>query len=241
MSDKQQEKRDRRIEKQKKYDSEKAEEKKSMMKKLGVAAVILLSIPLFALLGRVLSTPAEGLDDENKIEIVETDNIKGPEDARITIVEYSDFECPACAAYYPIVEKLLETFPDDVRFVYRHLPLKSIHPNAERAAQAAEAAGKQDKFFEMHDLLFEKQGEWTESEDFDATLLEYAKELELDESQFATDIDSAEVAERVDGDVKAAYTLNLQSTPSFFVNGSKIQNPDGFEAFKNLIEEELNK
>lgn len=241
MSDKQQKKRDRRIEKQKKNDSEKAEEKKSMMKKLGVAAVILLSIPLFALLGRVLSTPAGGLDDENKIEIVEEDNIKGPEDARITIVEYSDFECPACAAYYPIVQKLLETFPDDVRFVYRHLPLKSIHPNAERAAQAAEAAGRQNKFFEMHDLLFEKQDEWSSAEDFDAVLLEYAKEIELDESQFATDIDSTEVAERVDGDVKAAYTLNLQSTPSFFVNGSKIQNPDGFEAFKDLIEGELNK
>lgn len=239
MSDKQQEKRERRIEKSQKQEEEQAAERKSMMKKGLIALVILLAIPAFAYLGTLLSKPTEGLDDENKVEVVDSDNIKGPADAKVTIIEYSDFQCPACGAYFPVLEKVQETFPNDVRVVYRHFPLSQIHVHAQRAAEATEAASKQGSFFAMHDKLFENQEVWSTSENIDEVFLGYAQEIGLDIDRYTTDIDSTEVADRVENDVKSAYTLNISSTPTFFLNGSKIQNPNGFEAFKKVIEDEL--
>lgn len=241
MPDKQQEKKERRLEKARKNEEQDSAEKKETMKKVVIAALILLAIPAFALLGRSLSEPTEGLNEENNIEIVDSDHVKGAENGSVEVVEYSDFQCPACAAYNPILKQIEEEYPDDVKIVYRHLPLKQIHPNAERAAQAAEAAHLQNAFFEMHDMLFDKQEEWSGSQEVDSFFLEYAKQLELDVEKFATDIDSKEVADRVENDIKTAYSLTLSSTPSFFVNGKKVGSPRGYEAFKEVIEKELNK
>ena len=156
----------------------------------------------------------------------------------MTLLEYSDFQCPACGVYFPIVKQLLEDHPDDVRFVYRHFPLRSIHAKAQLAGQASEAAGLQDKFWEMHDILFERQSVWVNG-DHEELFVSYAQELGLNVEQFKNDLESPDTKNKVDGDYLSAVGAKLNSTPSFFVNGRKITNPRTYEEFKILINEAL--
>ena len=154
------------------------------------------------------------------------------------MVEYSDFQCPSCASYQPIIEALLNDFPNDLRFVYRHFPLVAIHKNALSAAMAAEAAGLQGKFWEMHDLLFEKQAEWSQKSDPKDFFVGYAKELGLDEKEFISDFESKSLDEKLRSSLKEADSLGLSYTPTFFLDGREIK-PRSYEEFKKLIEEEL--
>src|SRR3989344_7541669 len=112
-------------------------------------------------------TSPSGLRGAGKIEVTDKDWVRGKMDAPITVVEYGDFQCPACGAYYPVLKKLEGEFHDSLRVVYREFPLTTIHANAWGAAVAAEAAGKQGKFWEMHDALFEDQKVWTDTGKFD--------------------------------------------------------------------------
>lgn len=173
------------------------------------------------------------------VYLEETDWIKGSKEAKITLIEYSDFQCPACASYALIIRQLAEDFSDDLKIVYRHFPLIPNHKNALLAALAAEAAGKQGKFWEMHDRLFEKQGDWSEERDPKEKFILYAEELELDKDTFIKDFESNEVEEKVNRDLSLANSLSLNSTPSFFLNGEKIKNPQGYEEFKELIKSEI--
>jgi protein-disulfide isomerase len=169
------------------------------------------------------------------------DRIKGGMDASITLVEYSDFQCPACASFYPIVKQLGETFADDLKIVYRHFPLSRIHKNASLAARSAEAAGEQGKFWEMHDMLFEHQREWSEvgSAEARAAFVSYAKSLGLDINQFETSLDSEAVKGKVDGDFASGLRSHVNATPTFFLNGEKISTPRSYEKFEQLILESL--
>lgn len=162
-----------------------------------------------------------------------TDRVKGAESAKVTIIEYSDFECPACAAAAPLIKDLLSEYGNDVRFVYRHFPLPS-HRNSEVAAYAAEAAGEQGKFFEMHDLLFEKQDEWRAG-DPTGKFREYAALLGLDTEKFVVDMNSGEVKSKVAADKASAYGARINATPTFFVNGKSIVGID-LQGIKNEIE-----
>ena len=167
-------------------------------------------------------------------QISASDRTRGPESAKVTVVEYSDFECPACAAAAPIIKNLLSNYGDSVRFVYRHFPLPS-HKNSEAAAYAAEAAGEQGKFFEMHDILFEKQAEWKTEGDPAVKFKEYAGLLGLDLNKFAEDMNSGKIKSKVSGDKATAFSARINATPTFFVNGRTIVgiNP---EKIKNEIE-----
>lgn len=109
----------------------------------------------------ILDEALEQNENAEPIALLETDQVKGKENASVTLIEYADFQCPACASYAPVVEQLEENYGDRVRFVFRHFPLISIHKNAYAASVATEAAGAQGKFWEMHDLLFERQSEWS--------------------------------------------------------------------------------
>lgn len=173
---------------------------------------------------------------ELTIPVDADDNIKGSENAPITIVEYGDYQCPACAAYHPIVEQILEESDGQVRFVFRHFPLKSIHPNAETVARAVQAAGVQDKYWEMHDLVFERQSEWSAIPRGSARnkLLEYAAELGLDVERLDADMDSDAVKDKVQGDLDGGAAI-ITSTPTFFVNGAKLTDITSFEDFKQQI------
>lgn len=170
--------------------------------------------------------------------VTEADHVRGPADAAVTIIEYSDFQCPACALYYPIVEKLLSESTTTVRFVYRHFPLYPLpHKNAFLASQASEAAGIQGKFWEMYQLLFENQHAWESLPNPQSVFEGYAERIGLNSEAFKRDMASDAVKKRVQADRDEAITLGINSTPTFFVNGKAIINPQGYEAFKKIIED----
>jgi len=152
------------------------------------------------------------------------DHSSGPEDAPVTLVEYGDYECPYCGAAHPIVQEVQRTLGPKLRFVFRNFPLKEIHPHAERAAEAAEAAGAQGKFWEMHDLLFENQGALE-----DADLLRYAASLSLDGDRFATDLSTGVYTARVRGDFRSGVRSGVNGTPTFFINGVRHDQAPGYE------------
>ena len=158
--------------------------------------------------------------------VSDEDWTKGPKDALITVTEYTDFQCPYCSMAYTEFEKLLEMYPNDVRLVYRSLPLVGIHPNAQVAAQAAEAAGLQGKFWEMYAALFTNQGTWSglTGEEFLAWLSTEAETLGLDVAQFSKDTLSEELQKKIQAEIDYANSIDLRSTPTVLINGRPIQN-----------------
>ncbi|MET1003420.1 MAG: Na+/H+ antiporter NhaA [Acidimicrobiia bacterium] len=161
------------------------------------------------------------------------DHIRGPEDAPVTLVEYADFECPYCGRAEAAVREVLRAFGDDVRYVFRHLPLNDVHEHAQLAAEAAEAAGAQGQFWEMHDLLFANSGA-LEPED----LVRYARELGLDEARFTKALDERKYALRVARDSDSADESGVAGTPTFFVNGRRHYGAYDLETLRGLIERE---
>lgn len=175
------------------------------------------------------------------LDINASDIIKGNDTAKYTLLEYSDFQCPACATYQPLVKKLSEEFPNDLKIIFRNFPLSEIHPNANISAYAAQAASTQNKFWEMADILFSRQSEWSALENPEEKFISYAQELNLDIEKFKTDMASATVKDKVSKDRISAENNNLNSTPTFFVNGQKITNPTSYNEFKNAIFADQNK
>jgi protein-disulfide isomerase len=181
------------------------------------------------------STPVSE-EKQKLLEVVADDYIKGNKDATVTLVEYLDFECEACGAYYPLVKQLSEEFKNDVRFVNRYFPLPG-HKNGMPAALAVEAAAKQGKYWEMHNLLFDNQKSWGEKQSPDPAIFEvYAQQVGLNMDQYKKDVKSKEVSERVNRDKTSGTQLGVNGTPSFFLNGEKIPNPKTIEDFKTFIQ-----
>lgn len=173
-------------------------------------------------------------------EITAIDHVKGPENAAVTLVEYSDLQCPACANFHPLMEAIVAQYPEDVRFVYRHFPLMTIHPRAFEGAQAAEAAHQQGKFFEMVDLLFTRQTEWSTLRAPYQKFEEYAKELNLDTAKFYEDYRSGETAARIRADIDSGNQARISSTPTFFINGQPLpEDVRNFDGFVKLIEQKI--
>jgi Na+:H+ antiporter, NhaA family len=142
------------------------------------------------------------------------DHVRGAPDAPVTLVEYGDFQCPYCGDAYPVVRDLLERFGDRLRFVFRHMPLPDLHPRAQAAAEAAEAAGAQGRFWEMHDRLFTHQLELS-----DAGLRSHAEAVGLDVERFERERREGTHAARVEADYASGVRSGIPSTPRFFVNG----------------------
>ena len=175
------------------------------------------------------------------LTVVADDWKKGNKDAPVTLVEYLDFECESCGAYYPVIKRLSEEFGNEVRFVIRYFPLLG-HKNSMTSALAVEAAGRQGKYWEMHNIVFENQRDWGEKQASDPKIFEnYARQIGLDMNQYGKDVTSQELKDRIERDRKSGQRLNLQGTPSFFLNGEKIENPRGYEDFKALIESAVSK
>lgn len=179
------------------------------------------------------SSPSLSLGD---MQIEQDDWVFGPEEGSLELIEFSDFQCPACGSYFPILNQIKKEYSDDLKFVYRHFPLRQAHPHAQMAAQASEAAGLQGKFWEMHDKLFQTQTSWSALPKVKSTFIEFAGELGLDKEKFETDIDSKEVKEAVDKDYNLAISSGLNSTPSFILNGSYINSPRSLEEFRAILE-----
>jgi len=158
----------------------------------------------------------------------------GPENAPVTIVEYSDFQCPYCARVGPTLKKITEAYGDKVRLVFRNFPLTSIHKAAEVAAEASLCAADQGKFWEMHDAMFADQKALAIPQ-----LKEKAKSLGMDEAAFTTCLDSNRFAGRIQEDVRDGMTVGVTGTPAFFVNGRPISGAVEYEEIAKIVDEEL--
>jgi protein-disulfide isomerase len=164
---------------------------------------------------QLVGTADELLDLSDDVDPAR-DHARGPEDAPVTLLEYGDYECPYCGQAEVVIRDLLESFGDDVRYVWRHLPLNDVHPNAQMAAEAAEAAAAQDAFWGMHDKLLEHQDELSPPD-----LTRYAEELDLDVERFWDDLRERVHAPRIAEDVGSADASGVAGTPTFFINGKR--------------------
>ena len=158
---------------------------------------------------------------------------KGNPDAQIAVVEFSDFQCPFCGRVTPTLKQIEREYGEQVRIVFKHLPLR-MHSKAPAAHAAAEAAHRQGKFWEMHDLIFANQREMSETK-----YVEYAEQIGLDMDRFKRDVAAADVKSKVDADAAEAQKLGVTGTPGFFVNGRFLSGAQPFAAFKSLIDQEL--
>jgi protein-disulfide isomerase len=148
------------------------------------------------------------------VPVNDRDHIQGPSDAPVTLVEYGDYECPFCGKAYPMIKGIQQRMGDSLCFVFRNFPISTSHPHAVRAAEAAEAAGAQGKFWEMHDVIYENQ-QTLEDDD----LRTFAEQLGLDMERFDRDMDSRRHAERVRHDFMSGVRSGVNGTPTFFLNG----------------------
>lgn len=168
------------------------------------------------------------------------DHTIGSATAKVQLLEYSDYQCPACGFFYPITKQIAERYKDRVSFTVRHFPLENLHKNALAASEAAEAAGAQGKYFEMHDKLFEGQKEWSDLADPVPTFATYAGQIGLDVAKFTSEVN----AKKYESAIRASYArgigLGVNSTPTFFLNGKKLTDtPRTYGAFQALIDAAL--
>ncbi|GHH71988.1 Na(+)/H(+) antiporter NhaA 2 [Streptomyces sulfonofaciens] len=211
--------------------------------KLGVLAAVLCALPTTWTVALVVSAlpprwraralygTAQGFVDLAEPVDPERDRVRGPHDAPVTLVEYGDFECPYCGQAEPIIRDLLASFGDEVRYVWRHLPLSDVHPHARLAAEATEAAAEQGAFWEMHDRLLDHQGELERRH-----LIRYAEEMGLDTERFRRALRSRAGAVRIAQDMESADLSGVSGTPTFFVNGRRHHGPYDVDSLSAAVE-----
>ena len=162
------------------------------------------------------------------------DHITGPDDAPATLVEYGDYECPFCGQAHQIIKQIMEDVGSDLRFVFRNFPLTQSHPRALQAALAAEAAGAQGKFWEMHDMLYENQPDLNIED-----LLRYADQLGLDRERFAKDVEESRYMKKIRNDFHSGVRSGVNGTPSFFINGYRNEGAWDYESLTAAIQEAM--
>lgn len=181
--------------------------------------------------------------------ITSSDHVIGNPHAKVTLIEYGDFECPACGDYEPAVQQLIDTMSSTVEFVFRNFPLTSIHPFAMVGSEAAEAAGMvggPSKYWAMHNLLYAKQSEWstntllTPAQVTSQYLNKYAQSLGLDVTTFDADMNSPQVSDKIQADIAGGNAAQIDHTPTFFVNLAQIPNPQSYAAFQAVLESAMN-
>jgi protein-disulfide isomerase len=165
------------------------------------------------------------------IQVADSDHIRGDKNAKVTIVEFSDFQCPFCQRFHNTMKQVMETYPGKVRWVYKHFPLDSIHPYARKAAEASECASEQGKFWEYADKLYEKQRE-IKPENFET----FAKEVGLNVSKFNDCLNSGKYASKVNADYQAGLKAGVRGTPGNFINGQSVPGAQPFENIKRIID-----
>ena len=203
-----------------------------------LAAIILLFVGVIVVSGNK-SENGSG----NKSSAGPTEHIYGNKDAKVTLVEYGDYQCPYCQQYYPTLKQVAETNKDKIGFQFRNFPIVSAHQNAFSAARAAEAADEQGKFWEMHDLLYETANwqVWTRSSSPTSNFNDYAKQLNMNVEKFKKDFAGKKANDAINADSAAGNKLGVTGTPTFFLNGKQIQVGNSVEAFQKVIDAELAK
>lgn len=180
---------------------------------------------------------SNSVSQRNNKGVTFSPHIKGNETATVSLVEYSDFQCPACASFQPYLNDIMNDYGDKIRFEYKHFPLP-MHALAEPAARAAEAAAQQGNFFAYHDVLFLNQKEWTNSTNSTLEFIKYAEQLGLNIPLFKQHLNSSLIRDKIRIESQEARSLGLTGTPTFFLNGKKME-IKVFEDFRNQIEAAL--
>lgn len=201
---------------------------------IGVVTLVLLFGAVF-FLSKSPTPPAAGTPVDQNLLVRENSRKIATDSAKVTIVEFGDYQCPACGAAHPVIKQVLKDFSGKVNFVFRDFPFPQ-HLNAMEAAEAAESAGAQGKYWDMYDLLYQNQEEWSEVSNPREIFTSYAKQLNLNIDQFSSDMDTNKFVDKINKDKQDGEALGVNSTPTFFVNGEKINNWS-YETFKQKIEE----
>ena len=196
---------------------------------IGVVSLTIVGLAVFSISG---SQPPKEVSNSDLVK--NNSQVLGSEDAKVTIVEFSDFQCPACGAAHPVVKQVIKEYGDKIFFVYRHFPLLATHQYALKAAEAAEAAGEQGKFWEYHDILFANQDN-LKTED----LKNYAKQIGLDVKKFNEALDSGKHKDKVLSDLDDGEKFGVTSTPTFFINGQMHRGVLNLDQFKSEIDKAL--
>ncbi|MDB5178212.1 MAG: oxidoreductase [Patescibacteria group bacterium] len=195
-------------------------------------------IGLFAIANKSPDTGPAPVGDKTKII---RDNSHKEGTGAIQLVEFGDYQCPACGAAYPNVKQVMKEYDGKVTLYFRNFPLTQIHKNAMTGAEAAEAAADQGKFWEMHDKLYEKQTDWSEESDPTTKLAGYAKDLGLDVDKFKKALSNEQFKNLIGQDTADANALNVQATPTFFINGTQYQGKNDYPSLRDAIEAQLSK
>lgn len=190
---------------------------------------VIIGILTIVLFGGAIIFSNNATEEANVVVEIKQ-NIKGNPDAAVTLTEYGDFQCGACANHAPAVTEVLNEYGESIRFEYKHFPLSTRHRNALSASVAAEAAGQQDKFFEYHDVLFASQPEWAGSNSPTSYYVKYAQDLGLDTVLFQSHLKSSALRDKVKAEFEEGREAGVASTPTFFLNGEAMQY-DTFEQF----------
>jgi protein-disulfide isomerase len=207
-----------------------------------IAGVVVIGGVLLAIFANPQPTePGAPVDEKSLIR--DNSHMTKELGAKVTIVEFGDFQCPGCAAAAPIVKQVIETYKDnkDVNFVFRNFPLDSIHPNAHISAEAAEAAAAQGKFWEMYEILYSRQADWSTNPSPLEAFVGYAQSLGLNVDEFRSAVSQRMFADVITADYNDGVSLQVNSTPTFFINGVKEAKVLSFEEFKAKIDAELAK
>lgn len=219
------------------------DQKKTKFKKIGlwVGGAVALVLAVWGLVALVNSPSSSTSTNLIAPKLTNTDITSGPQGAKTTLIEYADFQCPACGFYHPWTKQLMQDFNGKVLFVYRFFPLTNLHQNAIASSQAAYAAYLQDKFWQMHDTLFEHQQDWATATDPTKIFTGYAKTIGLDTDKFLTDMQADGTKKFINAQEDAGTSAGVNATPTFFVNGKSIQNPTSYGSFKKIISDSLAK
>jgi len=179
-------------------------------------------------------------DPATQVQGADPPHVRGNPNAPVTLEEFGDFQCPSCGSYYPELKKIETEYGDRLKVIFRELPLVPMHEHALLAAQAAEAAGLQGKFWEMHDKLYENQANWVSTKDMVPVFVDYAKQIGCNPDQFMKDLNGERTATRIFQDGKRAHAFGLKGTPSFFVNGREAKDDQWKpEGLRQMINEAL--
>lgn len=205
--------------------------------------IVVLAIALYAgISSQGVQSAGSTFNATTAAAITSDDHTKGPANATVTLIEYGDFQCPACGAYEPLVEQLEATYNGRVEFVFRNFPLTQIHQDAMISAEAAEAANLQGKYWEMHDLLYKNQSTWS-AVSADQVVSKYfngyAQTLGLNVAKFDSDIASSAIQARVQRDIDSGNAAQIDHTPTFFLNLTQIQNPTSIQQFESVLDTAL--
>jgi protein-disulfide isomerase len=221
---------------------------RGMSKAMKPLIVIVLAVGVAAgaavILSRGSDQPAETVSEPGRVDIKGGGRFRGPlsgEKAQVTLVEFGDYQCPSCGAYHPFTKEILSRYPTQLRLEFHHFPLISIHSNAMAAAKAAEAAGEQGHYWEMHDALFEYQAQWADRPDPKPFFAAMANRIGINGNILVQAMESPQIQERILKDVERGDIVKVDAVPTFFINGERLHIKLSMEDFVQVIEAHLPK